>query len=115
MKQKGIKSKDVKNLLPIEEIHGLDIPTQVVAVNSLYRFDEGDIPYNKSPSRCLDEFDNFIAKQENFNNYIKNKLKYNAIAIERMSNLMFRLANDVKGLQKHFYMVQTQLEQVLKS
>ena len=59
MKEKGIKAEDVKNLPPIEEIHGLsippveetydlnylfteeppdlDIPTQVVKVNSLYR------------------------------------------------------------------------------
>ena len=57
MKEKGIKAEDVKNLPPIEEIHGLnlphveeaydlntlfteeppdpDIPTQVVKVNSL--------------------------------------------------------------------------------
>ena len=27
MKEKGIKAKDVKNLPPIEEIHGLDNPT----------------------------------------------------------------------------------------
>ena len=40
MKEKGIKGEDVKNLPPIEEIHGLDNPTQVVKVNSLYRFDE---------------------------------------------------------------------------
>ena len=47
MKEKGIKVEDVKNLPPIEEIHGLNIPpveethcldnpTQVVKVNSLY-------------------------------------------------------------------------------
>jgi hypothetical protein len=35
MKEKGIKAEDVKNLPPIEEIHGLDKPTQVVEVNSL--------------------------------------------------------------------------------
>ena len=76
MKEKGIKAKDVKNLPPVEEIHGLnsspieethgtDNPTQVVKVNSLHRFDEGDIPRNKSATQCLDEFDNFIVKQEN--------------------------------------------------
>ena len=37
MKEKGIKAEDVKNLPPIEEIHGLDNPTHVVKVNSLYR------------------------------------------------------------------------------
>ena len=55
MKEKGIKDDDVKNLPPIEEIHGLNLPpveeihghdnlTQVIKVNYLYRFDEGDIP-----------------------------------------------------------------------
>ena len=50
MKEKGIKAEDVKNLPPIEEIHGLNLPpieeihglynlTQVVKVNSLYRYD----------------------------------------------------------------------------
>ena len=70
MKEKGIKAEDFKNLPPIEEIHGLNLPpveetydlnplpieehhgldnlTQVVKVNSLYRFDEGDIPHYKS-------------------------------------------------------------------
>ena len=55
MKEKGIKAEDVMNLPPIKEIPGLDNPTQVVEVNSLYRFDEGDIPHNKSASQCLDE------------------------------------------------------------
>ena len=32
MKEKGIKAEDVNNLPPIEEIHGLDNPTQVVKV-----------------------------------------------------------------------------------
>ena len=36
MKEKGIKAEDVKNLPPIKEIHGLNNPTQVVKVNSLY-------------------------------------------------------------------------------
>ena len=97
MKEKGIKAKDVKNLppieeihglnlppveetydlnpLPIEETHGLDNPTQVVKVNSLYIFDEGDIPRYKSASQCLDEFDNFIVKQENFNAYVSRQFK----------------------------------------
>ena len=48
MKEKGINAEDVKNLPPIEEIHGLDNPTQVVEVNSRCRFDEGDTPHNKS-------------------------------------------------------------------
>ena len=44
MKEKGIKAEDVKNLPPIEETHGLDNPTQVVKVNSLYRYDKAEIP-----------------------------------------------------------------------
>jgi len=47
MKEKSIKAEDVENLPPIKEIHGLDNPTQVAEVNSLHRFDEGDIPHNK--------------------------------------------------------------------
>ena len=35
--------------------------------------------------------------------------------IDRLSDLMFRIANDVKGLRKHASMVQTQLEQIAKS
>ena len=70
MKEKGIKVEDIKNLPPIEEIHGLDNPTQVVKVNSLYRFDKAEIPPTKFASQCFDEFDNFIVKQENFNTYL---------------------------------------------
>ena len=77
MKEKGIKAEDVKNLPPVEEIHGLNIPpikeihgldnpTQVVKVNSLYRYDKAEIPPTKFASQCLDEFDNFIVKQEDF-------------------------------------------------
>ena len=51
------------NLPPIEDTYGFDNLTQVVKVNSLYRFDEGVIPRYKSSSQCLDEFDNFIVKQ----------------------------------------------------
>ena len=91
MKEKGIKAEDVKNLppieeihglnlppveetydlnpLPIEETHGLDNPTQVVKVNSLYRYDKAVIPFTKIASPCLDEFDTFMAKQEDFNAY----------------------------------------------
>ena len=89
MKEKGIKAEDVKNLPPIKEINGLNNPTQVV--NSLYRFDEGDITRNKSASQCLDEFDNFIVKQENFNAYVGRQLKQNAYMIEHLSDYMSRV------------------------
>src|SRR3954468_17797357 len=93
MKEKGIKAKYIKNLPPIEEIHGLNLPpveetydldplpieeppgpdnpTQVVKVNSLYRYDKAEIPPTKIASQCLDEFDNFIFKQEDFNAYFR--------------------------------------------
>ena len=74
MKEKGIKAEDVKNLPPIEEIHGLDNPTQVVKVNSLYRYDKVEISSTKFASQCLDDFDNFIVKQENFNAYVGRQL-----------------------------------------
>ena len=75
MKEKGIKAEDVKNLPPIEEIHGLDNPTQVVKVNSLYRYDRAEIPPTKIASQCLDEFDNFMVKQQDFNAYFGRQLK----------------------------------------
>ena len=115
MKEKGIKAEDVKNLPHIEEIHGLDTPPQVVEVNSLIKFDEGEIPYSKPPSQCLYEFDNYIIKQDHFNANVMKQLKRNAYMIDRLSDLLFRIANDVKGVSKHASMVQTQLEQVAKS
>ena len=91
MKENGIKAEDVKNLppteeihvlnlppveemhnfnsSPIKEIHGLDNPTQVVKVNSLYRYDKAIIAFTKIASPCLDEFDKFMVKQEDFNAY----------------------------------------------
>ena len=109
MKEKCIKAEDVKNLPPIEEIHGLDNPTQVVKVNSLYRFDEGDIPRYKFASQCLDEFDNFIVKQENFNDYVGRQLKRNAYMIEHLSDYMSRVKGKLKLISKHTSMVTTQV------
>ena len=126
MKEKGIKAEDVKNLplveeihglniQPIEAIHGLDNPTQVVKVNSLYRFDEGDIPHYKSASQCLDEFDNFIVKQENFNAYVGRQLKHNSYMLEHLSDYMSRVKGELKLISKHASMLTTQVEQVLKA
>ena len=55
MNEKGIKAEDVKNLPPIEEIHGLNTPPlpKVVEVNSLIKFNENDNPHNMHPSQCL--------------------------------------------------------------
>lgn len=115
MKEKRIKIEDIKKLPPIEEIHGLDIPTHVVDVNSPRSFNENYIPYAKNFDQCMDEFHNYTVKQEHFNNYVKNQLRNNAMMIDHLSDLMFRITNDVKGLGKHASMVHTQLDQVAKS
>ena len=43
------------------------------------------------------------------------QLKYNSDMIARLTDLIFRISNDVRGVGNHAYMVQTQLEQVAKS
>ena len=49
MKEKDIKAEDVKNLPPIEEIHGLDTPPpKVVEVKSLMKFNDSDDPHKTS-------------------------------------------------------------------
>ena len=115
MKEKGIKAEDVKNLPPIEEIHGLDNPTQVVKVNSLYRINKCEIPFTKFASQCLDEFDDFMVKQENFNAYVGRQLKHNAYMIEHLSDYMSRFKGELKLISKHASMVTTQVEQVLQA
>ena len=115
MKEKGIKPKDVKNSPPIEEIHGLDNPTQIVEVNSLHRIDEGDIPHNKSASQCLEEFDNFIVKHGNCNPCVGRQLKRNAYMLDHLSNYMANVKGELKLISKHASMVTTQVEQGLKA
>ena len=126
MKGKLIKAEDVKNLPPIEEIHGLNIPpveephcldnpTQVVKVNSLYRYDKVEIPSTKFHSPCLDEFDDFMARQESFNAYVSRELKNNAFEIGRLSDYMARVKGELKFISKYASMVTTQAEQVLKA
>ncbi|KAI4993927.1 hypothetical protein ZWY2020_008240 [Hordeum vulgare] len=115
MQEKCIKSEDVKNLPPIEEIHSLDNPAQVVEVNSVRRLNESDIPFDKPASLCLDEFDNFGAKQQSFNDYVSRQLEQNACMISHISACVYRNVNDLKLLSKHASMVTTQVEQVLKA
>ena len=117
MKGKCIKAEDVKNLPPIEEIHGLNTPPmpKVVEVNSLMKFNDNDNPHNMHPSQCLYEFENYIRKQDHFNANVMKQLKYNSDLISRLSDLLFRISNDVRGMGKDSSMVQTQLEQVAKS
>ena len=92
---------------PVEEIHGLDNPTQVVKVNSLYRYYKAEIPPTKFASQCLDEFDNFMVKQEDFNAYVGRPLKHNAYMIEHLSDYMANVKGELKLISKHASMVTT--------
>ena len=126
MKEKGIKAEDVKNLPPVEEIHGLNLPpveethgldnpTHVVNVNSLYRYDKDEVPPTKIASQCLDEFDNFMFKQDDFNAYFGRQLKYNSNILEHLGDYMANVKDELKLISKHASMVTTQVEQVLKA
>ena len=125
MKEKGIKAEDVKNLPPIEEIHGLNLPpeephcldnpTQVVKVNSLYRYDKAEVPPTKIASQRLDEFDDFMFKQDDFNAYFGRQLKQNIFMIKRLGDFMADIRGELKLVSKHASMVTTQVEQVLKA
>ena len=113
------------NLPPIEEIHGLNLPpeephcldnpTQVVKVNSLYRYDKVEIPSTKFHSPCLDEFDDFMARQESFNAYVGRELKNNAFKIGRVGDNLARVKDELHRVSKYDSMVATQAEQVPKA
>src|SRR3954454_2046385 len=113
LKEKGIKFEDVKNLPPIEELCK-PIPPSTIEVHSLQRLDRADIPYSKTPDQCLDEFDNYCIKQDNFNKRVEKHLEENARAISILRDIVERTSNDVKMLVKHFQMVQTQIYQLSK-
>ena len=87
----------------------------MVEVNSLMKFNDNDNPHNMHPSQCLYEFENCIRKQDHFNANVMKQLKYNTDMIARLSDLLFRISNDVRGVGKHASMVQTRLKQVAKS
>jgi hypothetical protein len=54
LKEKGINSKDVKNLPPIEELCKPIPRSSTIEVHSLQRFDNRDIPYSKPPKElCI--------------------------------------------------------------
>jgi hypothetical protein len=114
LKEKGIKAKDVKNLPPIEELCKPTSHSSTIEVHSLQRFDDRDIPYSEPPDQCLDEFDNFVVKQDNFNRMVQNHLLENSRAINKLQDIVERTSNDVKILVKHFQMVQTQIDQLTK-
>ncbi|KAI4972005.1 hypothetical protein ZWY2020_002930 [Hordeum vulgare] len=78
-------------------------------------FDESDIPFDKPASLCVDEFDNFVAKQQSFNDYVSTQLEHNARMLSLLSACVDRNVNDLKLLSKHASIVTTQVEQVLKA
>src|SRR3954463_6754688 len=114
LKEKGIKSKYVKNLPPIEDLCKPIPPSPMIEVHSLLSFDEGDVPYLKPPDQCLEELYTFISKQENFNKKVENHLMENSRAIGKLHDIIERTSNDVRMVMKHFQMVQTQIDQLTK-
>ena len=88
------------NSLFIEEPPDPDIPTQVVKVNSLYRYDKAEIPFTKFASPCLDEFDKFMDKQEDFNAYFGRQLKYNSNMLEHLGDYMDNVKGELKLISK---------------
>ena len=63
----------------------------------------------------MDEFDNFMVKQEDFNAYFGRQLKQNAYMIEHLGDYMSRVNGELKLISKHASVVTTQVEQVLSS
>src|ERR1043165_1897848 len=112
IREKGIKAQDVKNLPPIEKLCEPTTHPPTVEVHSLLDFNTSDNPKGKPPDQCLDELDNFIMKQNHFNEKIQGQLHDNTLTINRLLEVLGRTVNDVKCLVKHFHMVQTQLEQI---
>src|ERR1044071_9001593 len=112
IREKGIKAQDVKNLHPIEKLCEPTTHPPMVEVHSLLYFNDSDIPKGKPPDQCLDELDNFIMKQNHFNEKIQGQLNENTRTIKSLLDVLGRIVNDVKCLVKHFHMVQTQLEQI---
>jgi hypothetical protein len=102
------------NLPHIEELCKPIPHSSTIEVHSLQCFDNRDIPYAKPPDQCLDEFDNFIIKQDNFNKRVQNHLLENSRSINKLHDIVERTSNDVKMLAKHFQMVQTQIDQLTK-
>ena len=104
----------MKNIPPIETLCEPTTPPPMVEVHYIYEFDDGDIPYNKPCSQCLDQFDSFITKQTHFNEQVQNQLNENSLCIKNLHATFGRIVNDVKGLFKHFEMIQTRLDQLTK-
>ncbi|KAI4985095.1 hypothetical protein ZWY2020_017725 [Hordeum vulgare] len=70
---------------------------------------------DKPASLCFDEFDNFVAKQQSFNDYVSRHLEQSTRMLSHLSACVDRNVNDLKLLSKHACMITTQVEQVLKA
>ena len=63
----------------------------------------------------MDEFDNFMFKQYEFNAYFGRQLKQDADMIKYLGDYMANIRGELKLVSKHASMVATQVEQVLKA
>ena len=63
----------------------------------------------------MDEFDDFMFKQDDFNAYFGRQLKQNTFMIKRLGDFMANIRGELKLVSKHASMVTTQVEQVLKA
>ena len=63
----------------------------------------------------MDEFDNFMYKQDDFSAYFGRQLKQDAYMIKRLGDYMADIRGELKLVSKHASMVTTQVEQVLKA
>ena len=62
----------------------------------------------------MDEFDDFMFKQDDLNAYFGRQLKQNGYMIEHLGDYMAKVKGELKLTSKHVSMVATQVEQVLK-
>ena len=69
---------------PIESLCEPTTHPPMVEVHFLSDFDAGHVPYNKPPDQCLDEFDNFIAKQNHFDMQFQEQLQENSNVIKKL-------------------------------
>src|SRR3954464_13327419 len=88
IREKGIKAQDVKNLPPIEKLCEPTTHPPTVEVHSLLEFNASDVPKGKPPDQCLDDLDNFIMKQNHFNEKIQGQLNENTLTIKSLPEVL---------------------------
>lgn len=115
MQEMGIKTVDLKKLSPVGNIHSTHDLGTAIEVKSIYYFDEGDIPHNKPPRQCHEELDTFVPKQHSFNMETKRIIYENSCRIKYLFSDLEITMNDIRGIAKHYTMIQNQLDQIMKS